>query len=63
MSHAFKRLVIVLLAAFQPEGGQDMVEYALVTAVLSVAIVTMVAAGLPGVFQEWANYIATAIPG
>ena len=64
MSNPFERLATVLLGAVRREEGQDMVEYALVTVVLSVALVTfVVTAGLPGAFEDWADYIATAIPG
>jgi Flp pilus assembly pilin Flp len=43
------------------EQGQDMVEYALITVIVSVAIVLAVLAILPGAFTAWANTIKACI--
>jgi len=43
------------------ERGQDMVEYALITVIVSVAIVLAVLAILPGAFTAWANTIKACI--
>ncbi len=42
------------------EEGQDVIEYALISALISVGIITVVlATGLVGAFADWANYVAT----
>jgi Flp pilus assembly pilin Flp len=47
---------------FHREEGQDLIEYALITAVISVGIITgLVVAGLSGAFQDWVDNIAAAI--
>ncbi len=43
------------------ERGQDMVEYALITVIVSVAIVLAVLAILPGAFTAWAETIKGCI--
>ncbi len=43
------------------ERGQDMVEYALITVVISVAIVLAAIGILYGPFQTWAEGLATCI--
>jgi Flp pilus assembly pilin Flp len=45
------------------ERGQDMVEYALITVVISVAIVLAVIALLEPGFQAWANDLCEQISG
>ena len=56
--------LIRLLAWFHREEGQDLIEYALITAVISVPIITgLVVAGLPGAFQTWVDGVAAAING
>lgn len=56
------QLFVRVLAWFHREEGQDLIEYALITAVVSVGIITgLVLAGLSGAFQSWVDNIATAI--
>ncbi len=43
------------------ERGQDMVEYALITVLISVAIVVATLLILPGAFTDWANAIEGCI--
>jgi len=51
-----------LLAWFHDEKGQDLIEYALITAALSLGIIVVVtAAGIPGEFTGWATRVITAI--
>ena len=58
----FDRLFVRLLTCFQREEGQDMIEYALITAVISVALITgIILTGLGTAFQTWVNGIAAAI--
>ena len=58
------KLFVRVLAWFQGEEGQDLIEYALITALISVAIITgLVVAGLSGAFQDWVDGIAAAING
>ena len=45
------------------ERGQDMVEYALITVIISVAIVLATLLILPGAFAGWATDLATCISG
>lgn len=45
------------------ERGQDMVEYALITVIISVAIVTAVILLLEPGFQAWANDLCEQIAG
>ena len=57
-------LLVHLVAWFHREEGQDLIEYALITAVISVPIITgLVVAGLPGAFQTWVENMAAAING
>ena len=56
------QLFVRVLARFQREEGQDLIEYALITAVISVGIITgLVLLGLSGAFQGWVDGITTAI--
>lgn len=58
------QLLVRLLARFHREEGQDLIEYALITTVISVAIITgLVVAGLTGAFQTWVDNVAAAING
>jgi Flp pilus assembly pilin Flp len=60
----FNRFLARMLAWLQREEGQDLIEYALITALISVAIITgLVVAGLSGAFQDWVDGIAAAING
>ena len=52
-----------LLAWHDRQGGQDMIEYALVAGLISVAIVVLAAVGLPEAFAAWATDVAGAITG
>jgi Flp pilus assembly pilin Flp len=56
------RLFVRVLARFQGEEGQDLIEYALVTALISVAIITAIAlTPLGTAFNGWAQDIAAAV--
>ena len=58
----FDRLFVRLLTWFHREEGQDLIEYALITAVISVALITgLILTGLTGAFQTWVDNIAAAI--
>ena len=51
-----------LLALFHREEGQDLIEYALITAGLSIMImIAIVAGGIPAEFTAWAGDIAARI--
>jgi len=51
-----------ILAAFQSEKGQDLVEYAMITTALSIAIIAaIVLGGIPGAFTTWATNIKNEI--
>jgi Flp pilus assembly pilin Flp len=55
-------LLLRVLARFHREEGQDMIEYALITAVISVALITgIILTGLGTAFQTWVDGIAAAI--
>jgi len=56
-------LLLRVVAWFHGEKGQDMVEYALITAVLSIAIVLATAGILTGSFTNWATDIKGLIEG
>lgn len=49
------------LPLFRNERGQDMVEYALITVLISVAIVLATLLILPGAFTTWANGLKACI--
>jgi Flp pilus assembly pilin Flp len=56
------KLFVRVLVRFQGEEGQDLIEYALITAALSLGIIVIVAgAGIPGQFEGWALRIVNAI--
>jgi Flp pilus assembly pilin Flp len=58
----FDRLFVRLLTWFQREEGQDLIEYALITAVISVGLITgLILTGLGTAFQGWVDGIAAAI--
>ena len=50
-----------LLAWYDRQEGQDMIEYALVAGLISVAIVVAAVVGLPEAFAAWAADVAAAI--
>jgi len=52
-----------ILAWFREEKGQDMIEYALISALLSLVIVVAAAGVLEGSFTNWANWVAEQING
>jgi len=55
-------LLLRVLARFQREEGQDLIEYALISAVLSLGIIAVIViAGIPGAFEGWAGEIVDAI--
>jgi Flp pilus assembly pilin Flp len=45
------------------ERGQDMVEYALITVVISLAVILVAIGLLSPAFQEWATDLASCITG
>ncbi len=55
------KLYIWLKDLLRNERGQDMVEYALITVLVSVAIVLAVIAILPGAFKTWADAVEACI--
>jgi Flp pilus assembly pilin Flp len=56
------KLFVRVLASFHREEGQDLIEYALITAVLSLGIIAVIAvAGIPGAFGGWASDIVAEI--
>lgn len=55
------KLLVWLQTKLQAERGQDMVEYALITVLVSVAIVIVVFGILPAAFTSWANAVQTCI--
>lgn len=56
------KLFVRVLARFQGEEGQDLIEYALITMALSVAIIIAIFAGaIPETFTAWAQDIAGRI--
>ena len=58
----FDRLFVRLLTWFHREEGQDLIEYALITAVISVGLITgLILTGLGEAFQGWVDGIAAAI--
>ncbi len=46
----------------QGQEGQDLVEYAMITVVISVPII-LTAIVLPGAFSQWASYVASKVSG
>ena len=51
-----------LLAWFHDEKGQDLVEYAMIVAALSIAIIAaIILGGIPDQFETWAGSVADAI--
>jgi len=55
-------LLLRVLARFQREEGQDLIEYALISAVLSLGIIAVIiVAGIPSAFTGWASDIVAAI--
>ena len=57
------KLYVWLTDLLRSERGQDMVEYALITVVISVVIVTAVVALLAPGFRAWANDLCEEISG
>ena len=57
------KLYTWLKGLLSSERGQDMVEYALITVVISVAIVIVAIAALSPAFKEWAGDLAACITG
>ncbi len=56
------KLYVWLKDLLRNERGQDMVEYALITVLISVAIVIAVlGVGLLGAFETWATNIKTCV--
>ncbi len=57
------KLYVWLKGLVRSEHGQDMVEYALITVIVSVAIVLAVIGFLLGPFQQWATDLGACITG
>ena len=55
------KLYVWLKDLLRNERGQDMVEYALITVLISVAIVLATLLILPGAFTTWANGVSSCI--
>jgi Flp pilus assembly pilin Flp len=56
------KLFVRVLASFHREEGQDLIEYALVTAVISVGIIVgIIFTPLGTAFQTWVDNIAAEI--
>ena len=55
------KLFVWLKDVLQSERGQDMVEYALITAVISIAIIVAVIAILGPAFTAWAEAVRDCI--
>ena len=55
------KLYVWLTDKIRSERGQDMVEYALITAVISIAIIVAVIAILGPAFTTWANSVEDCI--
>lgn len=57
-------LLVRVLAWFHREKGQDLIEYALVTALIAVGIiVTIILTPLEDAFTEWVENISSEISG
>jgi hypothetical protein len=57
-----RRISVHLARYLNPEAGQDLVEYALVTIVLSATIIAVIAAtGLVPAFGVWADDLANCV--
>jgi Flp pilus assembly pilin Flp len=57
------KLFVRVLAWFHREEGQDLVEYALITFAISLAIVLAVVGTLTGAFETWAGNLSDEITG
>jgi len=57
----FDRLFVRLLTWFHGEEGQDMIEYALIAAVIAIPIVLVTIGLLSPAFTAWANDVADQI--
>ncbi len=55
------KLYVWLKDLLRSERGQDMVEYALITAVISIAIIVAVIAILGPAFETWAESVEACI--
>lgn len=55
------RFLVRVLAWFHREEGQDMIEYALIAAVIAIPIVLVTIGILSPAFSAWANDIADEI--
>ncbi len=55
------KLYVWLTDKIRSERGQDMVEYALITAVISIAIIVAVIAILGPAFKTWAESVEACI--
>ena len=57
------KLYVWLTDLLRSERGQDMVEYALITVVVSIAIVLATIGILGGAFETWATNLSACIAG
>ena len=55
------KLYVWLTSLLKSERGQDMVEYALITVIISVAIVLATILALGPAFKVWADAVAACI--
>ena len=57
-------MLLKLWVWFHDEKGQDLVEYAMIVAGLSIAIIAaIVLGGIPGAFTTWATNVKNAVLG
>jgi Flp pilus assembly pilin Flp len=57
-------LLVRVWTWFHREEGQDLIEYAMIVAALSIAIVAaIVLGGIPGAFTTWATNVKNEILG
>ncbi len=55
------KLYVWLNGLLRNERGQDLVEYALITAVVSIAVIVLIMAIIGPAFETWANSVEACI--